>query len=93
MVPLVHRHSETLQYSSVTLKDKQVASKGTLQKFLVKCDICDFLLNKQNTVPPLNEQALDVAVNSVIVKEIPPYKSGVSELSFFSWTNKGPPQA
>lgn len=91
IVQALHRHAET-QSSSASFLSGAVAKEKSVGELQLKCEICDYILHKQGQqLQP--EQPPQVAVYyAPAIQSTPPYKASIPKLSFFSWTNKGPPQ-
>ncbi len=89
-VRCVHTHGAS--YTAPREADQEIG-KSSILELALSCDICEYFLHKQSQ-QCLPEQQLEIVRDKTPgIQTIPPFHAGISTLSFFAWTNKGPPQA
>ncbi len=91
-IQAAHHHCEE---SAVTSTDhvEEEAGKPVVHKLQFKCDICEYIVHKQNEHLQPGQQSEFSKFQVPATRKLTPYTASISKLSFLSWTNKGPPQA
>ncbi|QCR21617.1 hypothetical protein C1N53_04165 [Pontibacter sp. SGAir0037] len=88
-VPVIHTHPDTEESSSSYHEEIEQAS---VHKQYIKCMFCESMLHKHKEQYTLSHSLAFTVFKAPVIKSVITYKAGVSQLSFLSWTNKGPPQ-